>query len=163
MSNPYAPPDPSKPRPPRPQPPAGRRPSPPPRPRPEPRQPTPEEVRGVTTSVMLFGALMMGTLLAGSLPIPWQVAAPFVGLLSLWYGFRALLRVRRLQWRGMLTPMLVAGLLLTMMTTMSATTRVTLFWDEQTAYQRCSERAITIAAQERCDREYREAISPGRD
>lgn len=109
---------------------------------------------------MTFGLLMMLTLLLGGLPVPWQVVAPLVGLLSLYYGFRALVRVRRLQWRGMLAPMLIGGLLLTSLTTMSVTTRVTMFWDEQLAYQQCRDNAITIAAKDRCEREYQESISP---
>lgn len=107
---------------------------------------------------MAFGVLMMLTLLTGELPVPWQVAAPIVGMVTLGYGFRTLMRVYKLRWRGMLAPMLIGGLVLTALTTMSVTTRVTLLWDEQVAYQQCRDNAITIAAQERCEREYQEAI-----
>jgi hypothetical protein len=168
VSNPYAPPDPNKPRPPRPLPPpaqerAGLRPgqpSRPPQPRPEPPKLTPEQARSVSSAVLVFGLLMLCSLLASDLPVPWQVVAPFVGIAALVYGTRLLIRVRTLRWPGLLTPMLVGGLVLTGLTTMTTTTQLTMFWDEQVAYQQCRERAITIAAQERCDREWEQARNP---
>jgi hypothetical protein len=160
VSNPYAPPDPNKPRPPQPQQPRplGRQQRPVAR-APQPPRPslTPEQAKSVTSAVMLFGLLMLLTLLAGGLPVPWQVLAPVVGVGTLWYGFRTLMRVRKLRWPGMLSPMLVGGLLLTAMTTLGTTTQLTMFWDEQVAYQECREQAITIAAQERCEREWEAA------
>lgn len=167
MSNPYAPPDPNKPRPPRQLPPSQQRalqrpgqPPRPPEPRPEPPKLTPEQARSVSSAVLVFGVLMLGALLAGDLPVPWQVVAPFVGLGALVYGTRLLIRVRSLRWPGMLTPMLIGGLVLTGLTTMATTTRLTMYWDEQVAYQECRERAITIAAQDRCDREWEQARDP---
>jgi hypothetical protein len=158
VSNPYAPPDPNKP------PPAPQHPQRPPQaqwrqqraPEPPPDL-SPEQVRSVTGSTMLFGLLMMATLLAGSLPIPWQLLAPVAGLATLAYGVRTLVKVRKLRWPGMLSPMLIGGLMLTLLTTMGSTAQLTMFWDEQVAYQECRERAITIAAQERCDQEWDEA------
>lgn len=156
MSNPYAPPDPNKPRPPQPR--TVARPRQVERaPKPPPPQLEPEQVRSVTSAVMLFGLLMLLTLLAGDLPVPWQLVAPLVGVGTLWYGFRILGRVRKLRWPGLLAPMLVGGLLLTGLSTMGTTTQLALFWDDQVAYQQCSDRAITITAQERCDRAWEEA------
>ena len=159
MTNPYAPPDPNKPR-------APRHPQSPPRQRLErhqkraqepPPELTPEQAKSVTGSTMVFGLLMMLTLLAGALPVPWQVVAPFVGLGALIHGVRTLIRVRTLRWPGMLSPMLIGGLMLTLLTTMGTTTTLTMFWDEQVAYQECRAGAVTIAAQERCQREWDEA------
>ncbi|WP_420112597.1 hypothetical protein [Pseudactinotalea sp.] len=160
MSNPYAPPDPNKPRPPeRKPPPRGwqqrpqqRAPEPPP-------ELTPEQARSVTSGTLVFGLMMMGALLAGNLPIPWTLLAPLVGVGALVHGVRTLIRVRKLRWPGLLAPMLIGGLMLTMLTTMGTTTQLTMFWDEQVAYQECREQAVTIAAQERCQREWDEARS----
>ncbi len=103
--------------------------------------------------------MMMGALLAGNLPIPWTLLAPLVGVGALVHGVRTLIRVRKLRWPGLLAPMLIGGLMLTMLTTMGTTTQLTMFWDEQVAYQECREQAVTIAAQERCQREWDEARS----
>lgn len=106
---------------------------------------------------MLFGLLMMTTLLAGGLPVPWQLLAPVAGVGTLVYGVRTLIRVRKLRWPGMLSPMLIGGLMLTMLTTLGTTTQLTMFWDEQVAYQECRENAVTIAAKDRCDQAWDEA------
>lgn len=157
MSNPYAPPDPNKPRPPRPPHAVAQQRTDERAPKPPPPKLTPEEIRSVTSAVMLFGLLMLLTLLAGDLPVPWQLAAPLVGLATLAYGFRIFLRVRKMRWPGLLAPMLIGGLLLTGLTTMGTTTQLALFWDDQVAYQECRAEAITITAQERCDRAWDEA------
>ncbi|WP_156252280.1 hypothetical protein [Pseudactinotalea terrae] len=158
MTNPYAPPDPTKPRPPRQQPPQGQwQKRPPQRAQEPPPELTPEQVRSVTGSTMLFGLMMMATLLAGNLPVPWQLLAPLVGVGTLVFGVRTLGRVRKLRWPGMLSPMLIGGLMLTCLTTVGTTTQLTIYWDEQVAYQECRERAVTITAQERCDQEWDEA------
>lgn len=159
VSNPYAPPDPNKPLPPRPQlPPQQQSQQPQPqRGQEPPPELTPEQVRSVTGSTMLFGLMMMATLLAGNLPVPWQLLAPLVGIGTLVFGTRTLMRVRKLRWPGMLSPMLIGGLMLTALTTVGTTTQLTMFWDEQVAYQECSERAVTITAQERCDQQWDEA------
>lgn len=109
---------------------------------------------------MRFGLLMLITLLAGSLPIPWQVLAPLAGTATLIYGVLVLVQLLRLRWRGILAPLLVGGLALAGLTTMATTTQVAFFWDEQVTYQECREGAITIAAQERCLAEYEEATRP---
>ncbi|MFV0425814.1 MAG: hypothetical protein ACK5KU_02125 [Beutenbergiaceae bacterium] len=109
---------------------------------------------------MRFGLLMLLTLMAGVLPIPWQVLAPIAGIASFAYGTTILVRVLRLRWRGLLTPLLVGGLALIGLTTLSSTTQLALFWDEQLAFQECREGAITIAAQERCLAQYQESIAP---
>lgn len=157
VTNPYAPPDPHKPPPQPPQRHAVERPRPPAQ---EPPQLTPEQIRGVTGSVMRFGMLMLVSLLAGGLPLPWQLIAPIAGAATMAYGVAVLIRVVKLRWRGLLTPLLIGGLALTGMTTMTTTFQLTLFWDEQVAYQECREQAITIAAKERCLNDYRDATTP---
>lgn len=114
----------------------------------------------MTLGVMGFGALMLLTLLAGGLPLPWRVAGPLLGAASIVYGVRVIARVRRLQWRGLLTPMLVFGLVLTGVTTFASTVHLAGNWDVEVARQQCLERSVTIAAKERCEREYLEAITP---
>lgn len=164
VSNPYAPPDPNKPRPQRPPVPPRQQLARPPSRVPEPPpQLTPEQVRSVTSRVMLFGLAMLATLLANELPMPIRVLAPLVGVGAFVYGLRTLSRVRALRWRGMLTPMLIGGLVLTGLTTTSTTTQLTLFWDELSAYQECRDRALTIAAQDRCERERDEAMTPSQE
>lgn len=158
VSNPYAPPDPNKPRtaPPR-QPLVQRRGSGTPPPAPD---PTPEQLREVNRGVMRYGLLMVLALMGGLLPIPWQAIGPIAGLVALVSGGKLLVRVLQLRWRGMLAPLLVGGLLLTALTTMASMTQLALFWDEQSAYQDCREQAITIAAQDRCLADYQDAITP---
>lgn len=107
---------------------------------------------------MLFGLMMMATLLAGNLPVPWQVIAPVAGIGTLVYGVRALIKVRKLRWPGMLSPHAHRGP--DAHVAQGTTAKRTTYWDEQVAYQECRENAVTIAAQERCEREWDEARSP---
>lgn len=117
----------------------------------------------MTLGVMGFGGLMLLTLLAGGLPLPWRVAGPLLGVATVVYGVLVVGRVRRLQWRGLLAPMLVVGLALTGVTTLASTLQLTTNWDVEVQRQQCLERSVTIAAQERCEREYRESIRPSTD
>ncbi len=109
---------------------------------------------------MWFGLLMLAALLAYSLPWPIQVIAPVVGAVAFWQGVRTIMRARTLKWRGMLVPMLVAGLVLTGFMASGATADLALNWRAKAAYEECRSEAITIGAQDRCLRTYEDAVDP---
>ena len=158
MSNPYAPPDPSTPRPE----PRGRdvarrtsgsRP-----PQPQQPPPTPEQLADAGRAVMRFGLLMLAALLTSRLPVPWQVASPVFALAAVVVGLRSVVRVRRAGVRGVLPAMLGGGIALSVVLLLSSLTMLAL-WPAQVERQQCLDSALTIAAQEQCERAFQEAVT----
>lgn len=173
MSNPYAPPDPSSradhetkpaddaahrggpggsPQRPQQQGPQQQRPQKQPRP-----QPTPEQLAATSRSVLHFGLLMLGAVLLMQVDLPWQLAAIAFAVAAVVVGVRTLVRILRQGQRGGIAALLIFGLVLSGMLVVSATTSLAL-WNEQMERQECLNSAITVTAQERCERAYEEAI-----
>lgn len=174
MSNPYAPPEPASQPPPQTDPghdpgqdhPSGqdhkpdqdRDPRRPGRPgRPEKPKPTPEQLAGVSRSVLHFGLFMLAAVLTMQVPLPWQLISIAFAAGALVVGIRALLRVFRQQIRGMISVLLIFGLLLSGMLLVTSLSNVAV-WDEQMERQQCMRSAITVAAQDRCEQTYQQAI-----
>ncbi|TDE97582.1 hypothetical protein EXU48_05215 [Occultella glacieicola] len=165
MSNPYAPPDPSRPKP-DPDRHNLRRPDRPPggllrpgRPPEEPRPaPSPEQLVEISRSVMFFGLLLLAAVLTSGLPIPWQVAAPLFAGGAIVIGLRTLGKIRRFGVRGMITVFLTGGMVLSALLLFSSVTLLSL-WPAQVERQQCLDSALTIAAQDRCEQRFNEAVA----
>ncbi|MBZ2197703.1 hypothetical protein [Occultella gossypii] len=165
MSNPYAPPDPSRPKPDpdrhsarRPGLPSGARigtdrRAEPPRP-----APTPEQLIEISRSVMFFGLLLLAAVLTSGLPIPWQVAAPVFAAGAIVVGLRTMGRIRRAGVRGMISVFLTGGMVLSALMLFSSVTLLSL-WPAQVERQQCLDSALTIAAQDRCEQQFSEAVA----
>lgn len=163
MSNPYAPPDPNRPKtPPRQVPPREQRESEAQRRGTPAEPPSPEQLRGLTRQMLLFGALMLCTLLTSQaafrFPNPWVAVAIAVGVGTMAAGVRVLRRVLRLRWRGLLPVMLVAGIVISGVSTV-ANGAVLVLWDEYTQAQECRDRAVTISALQQCETQLESALA----
>lgn len=108
------------------------------------------------SAVRWFGLVMVLVLLTSSLSFPWQLLAPVAGVVAIIVGVRAIRVARRVRWKGMLVPLLVGGIALTTLMALSAGATLTM-WDLEQERAQCHQRAVTLAASERCDREFEQA------
>lgn len=131
---------------------AGRRPAGPPRPRVD-----PEQARLATRSVMVFGLFMLVSLLLSPVALPWRMLSVAVGVAALVVGARALRTVWRAGLRGALVVVLSAGMLMTVVLSLS-TLAVIPVWGIETDRQACLEQAITLTAESSCQTAYETAI-----
>jgi hypothetical protein len=132
---------------------AGRPPAPPAR-RPD---PDPAAARATSRRILHFGMLLLAAILASTLPLPWQVGALGFVVAALVVGMRALVLAWRDGVRGAVVPLLGLGLVsagLVALTVLS----LMLVWPQQLARQECLAGAVTIAATERCQAEFRRAV-----
>lgn len=170
VSNPYAPPtegasrpdlrpDASRaPRPPQPpHAPAPQGPRPPATP---PTPPDPDQVKRAHRQVLQFWVLSLSSVIATSLPLPWKVGALVLVVAALVAGGRALLTTWRAQVPGLLLPMVVVGLAFTVMT-MATLLGTLALWPLVQEREECLRGALTVAAQEECERESREGADGG--
>lgn len=128
-----------------------------PTPTPEPPELSPERVRAASRRVGWVVTLTVIALLTSALPLPWQLVGLFFALAALVAGGRAL----RVVWasgvrRSLLTP-LVVGLALSGVLVVSSFS-VLATWPIQQEHQQCLARAITVAARDTCEREFRAAL-----
>lgn len=72
-------------------------------------------------------------------------------------GVRALVRVFKEQIRGGIVVLLVFGLMLSGMLVVTTLSSLAV-WNEQVERQQCLRSAITVSAQDRCERIYQEAV-----
>ncbi|SED66106.1 hypothetical protein SAMN04488554_0372 [Ruania alba] len=121
------------------------------------RTPTPEEARAASKSILTFGVMMLCGLLALQWPIPWQLAAPVFFGVATALGIRALLVHRRINGPGSFSVFLILGVGMAGVLTFSALTPLAL-WDAQVERQECLDSALTLAAEQRCQDAYTEAL-----
>jgi len=114
--------------------------------------------REATRPVGTVAALMFATLLAASLPLPWQLGALAFGLAAVVMGIRAIVRLNRAGLgRSPLIVMLAGGLAFTSLTLLGVASTVML-WPVQMEHQRCLADALTISAQDACAQSYQDAL-----
>ncbi|WP_250448645.1 hypothetical protein, partial [Actinotalea sp. C106] len=125
---------------------------------PAPRPPVdPEAAREASRQVMHFGLMMLATILAVSLPLPWQAAALAFALGAVVLGIRALRAVWRSGLRGALVAILGFGLGLAALLTLSLVTMLAL-WPVQMERQSCLRDALTISATTACEDQFQQRL-----
>lgn len=107
---------------------------------------------------MHFGLAMLACLVTSTLPLPWQAGALAFALLAMVMGIRALRSVWVSGARGAMVPALSIGLAFAGVLTLSMVTSLAL-WPLQMERQDCLRDALTIAAQERCEADFRDAAA----
>lgn len=122
------------------------------------RPPDPQAVQDATGRTTQVALLLLTALVAASLPLPWQLAALVPTLVAIVLGLRALTLAWRAGVRGVVTASLVLALAISGMLTMSLTTVIAL-WPIELEHQQCLRDALTIAAQERCEAEFTQAVT----
>ena len=156
VPNPFAPPDERR------KPPVDR---PPPRPvgerrPPNERRPPPDPVQVKRAGQLLgrFALLVLASLIANGLPLPWQAGALAFSLGALVVGALALRAVLRARMRRMPAVMLGVGLSMTVVMVIGQIGLLAL-WPVQQDLQECRSRALTLSATEQCQRDFEERIS----
>jgi len=153
--NPFAPPDPNAPPP--------EAPTPPPSPggkdpKPDFTPPPPEVVKKASSATLRFGAALILSLLAGQLPLPYTLVAPVVIVGAIVLGVIALRRSWAISPRNLMTPMLVAGIAMALMTSVTVASKFVL-WPVEIERQECVAFALTNTANAECEAAYQEAVS----
>lgn len=106
---------------------------------------------------MHFGLLMLATLVAATLSLPWQAAALAFAIAAMVAGVIALRSVWRAGLRGALLPVLGMGLAFAALMSLSLVTMLAL-WPVQMQRQECLRDALTISASEACEAQYQDAL-----
>jgi hypothetical protein len=125
-------------------------------------------VRATSRRILHFGVLLLAAVITSTLPLPWQAASlVFVGG-ALVVGVRALALAWRGGVRGAVLPMLGLGLASAGLVAVTVLSLLAV-WPQQLERQECLAGAVTIAATERCEAQFRRALeerlelrSPGR-
>jgi len=107
--------------------------------------------------VLRFGLLMLIAVLIMQMDLPWQLASLVFAGAALVVGVRALIRVIKDKLRGGIVVLLVFGLGLCGMLAVTALSSLAV-WDEQMQRQDCLRSALTVSAQDRCEREFQQAL-----
>lgn len=147
--------------PPHPAPPLGAPPGAPGTPAPR-REPTVEEVARSGRRAMQFGLGMAATMLLTFLSFPYATLAVPVGLFAVVLGVRATVGAVRVRAKGLLTPTLIVGTLLTTVFTLSMASTL-LVWDIQSRHARCVGAALTVQAKVACQEQTEHDLQEWRD
>lgn len=157
VSNPYAPPDPSRPRPdpvPRVRPdgssPVPQAPPPPP--------PDPVEAAKAAASARTTLLLLIAGILVVALPSPWDLSAIGFSLVAVVVGARAVVRA----WRAHAgTPLVVLAAMLTLSALLGVAigTQLITLLPAKSSYERCQQAALTQSAQDACTAQYKKQIA----
>lgn len=102
---------------------------------------------------MHFGVMLLAAVMTNTLPLPWQAGSFLFLVAALVVGVRALVSVWRAGLRGVLLPVLALGLVFTALLSLSMIGLLTL-WPVQMERQDCLRDALTIAAEERCEKAF---------
>jgi hypothetical protein len=120
-------------------------------------EPDPAAARATSRRILHFGVLLLAAVLTSTLPLPWQAASLVFVLTALVVGIRALVLAWRGGVRGAVLPMLGLGLAsagLVAVTVLS----LLVIWPQQLERQNCLAGAVTIAATERCEAQFRRSL-----
>lgn len=157
--NPFAAPDPDHPAPPAPEPPRqdpgggpGKT------PREDPTPPSMEELKEASGKTFRFGALLILALLGSQLPLPYTLAAPVLIVAAVVFGVIALRRSWAISRRSLMTPMLIAGIVMALMMSITVASKFAL-WPVEMERQECARYAITNSAKAECVANYEKAVS----
>ena len=163
--NPFAPPDPNAPPPPPPSAPepepekhGSKAPVPPGGPKGGPTPPSMEDLKEASGATFRFGALLILSLLASQLPLPYTLAAPVLIVASIAFGVIALRRSWAISTRNLMTPMLIAGIAMALMMSVTVATKFAL-WPVEVAHQECTQYALTNTAKAECEADYQQAVT----
>jgi hypothetical protein len=125
--------------------------------RPPRQEPDPAAVRATSRRVLHFGVLLLAAVVTSTLPLPWQVGSLVFVVAAIVVGVRAFVRAWRTGVRGAVLPMLGLGVVsagLVALTVLS----LLVVWPQQMERQTCLAAAVTIAATERCEADFRRAV-----
>jgi len=126
-------------------------------PKEDPKPPSLEELKAASGATFRFGALLILSLLSTQLPLPYTLAAPVLIIISIVYGIRALRRSWAISPRNLMTPMLIAGIAMALMMSVTVASKFAL-WPIEMERQECVQYAITNSAEAECEANYQKAV-----
>jgi len=101
--------------------------------------------------------LVVATLLAHALPLPWKVAAPVLGIVAAVVSIVGLTRALRVKAPGSLRAIFVVGLVVSLFLVLISAAQVA-FWPLTAEYEQCVRSALTRSGQDRCMVEYQQHL-----
>ena len=113
-------------------------------------------VRG-SRQIVHFGLFMLAAILLSVLELPWKVASLAFLAAAVVTGIRALVTVIRGRVRGSLVPMLVLGLVFSMLFSLTLLATFAT-WPLQMKQQECLRGALTISAKAACQRDLEQGL-----
>lgn len=128
----------------------------------EPKPVDPAQAQAATRSVLHFGLLMLATLVATTLQLPWQLIGLITATAAVVVGLRALRRTWRAGMRGALVGALSAGLVMTVTVALTIAAVIPV-WRITMDHQDCMATAITHTGQASCRSAYDTAIKEFRN
>lgn len=111
----------------------------------------------VRRRLTVFATLLVACFVTSWLPLPFSLATAGFALWALVLGIATLRRVRRSPDRGFTVPLLLVGIVSSVLLVLS-TGSAAIMLSEQLAWQECRGAAVTVRASEECDRAHRQAI-----
>jgi hypothetical protein len=123
----------------------------------QPTAPDPAQTRLAARWLGRFTLLVVASLVAAGLPLPWQAGALAFSLPALVVGALALRAVIRARMRRLPALMLGIGLTMTAFMVIGQIGLLVL-WPVQQDLQECRSRALTLSATEQCQRDFDERI-----
>lgn len=125
-----------------------------------PDSPTPpsfEDLKQASGATFRFGAILILTLLSSQLPLPYTLVSPVLVVVAVVYGIIALRRSWAISPRNLMTPMLVVGIIMSLMISLSVVSKIAL-WPVEMERQECVKYALTNTAQAECEANYEQAV-----
>lgn len=117
-----------------------------------------EELKNASSTTFRFGAVLILALLSTQLPVPYMVIAPlFIGA-AIYMGVVALRRSWAISPRNLMTPLLIAGIFMAAMMSVTAVSKFVL-WPVEVEHQECVRLALTNSAKDECEVTYRDAVA----
>jgi hypothetical protein len=101
--------------------------------------------------------LVVATLLAHALPLPWKVASPVLGIVAAVVSIIGLTRALRVKAPGNLRAIFVVGLVVSLFLVLLSLAQVA-FWPLTAEYEQCIRSALTQSVQDRCMVEYQQHL-----
>lgn len=117
-----------------------------------------EQLKEASGATFRFGALLILALLSSQLPLPYTLVAPVFIIAAVWFGIIAIRRSWAISPRNLMTPMLLAGLVMALVMSFSVTTKFAL-WPIEMERQECVQYALTNTAKAECAADYEKALN----
>lgn len=122
----------------------------------------PEAAARVRRTGMLVGGLLIASVLASTLRVPWSAVSGLFTIAAVVMAVRGLVQARRARVRGTVPAMMGASLAVAAVWGLVSLGMLAL-WPAQAARQECLDSALTVTAQRQCERQFEQDVNQLRD
>ncbi|MGF9660321.1 hypothetical protein AAIH25_00465 [Arthrobacter crystallopoietes] len=120
-------------------------------------RPTDEQLKTSSLYLRIVLLLMLATLLASSLPLPWKAAAAAIALVTAVVSIVGLVKVVRAGLPGTFRITFVLGLIAAGFFLLTSLAQI-VFWPVTADFEACTSAAVTQSAQEACTKDYSDRL-----